>query len=124
MLFLSSFGILLVILWLVLTERASHSPTRWIVSLFLPILVAVYGLRRRSLDRAGAALAVLVGALLTLASACFCSSLIAFFITSSRLTKWRKNEKLTFEADAEGYNGWYIYIYIILIIKQQFRVCI
>lgn len=105
MLLLSSCFTLLVTLWLLSTGRASPSPVRWFVSLCLPLLVAGYGLRRRSLDSAGAVLAVLVGVLLTLASGCFCSSLIAFFITGSRLTKWRKAEKQTFEPESEGDHG-------------------
>lgn len=103
---LSSFCVVLAALWLVLTGRASDSPVRCIISLLLPLLIAGYGLKKRSLDSTGAALAVLVGGLLTLANACFCSSLIAFFITGSRLTKWRKKEKQTFEPDAEGNIGW------------------
>ena len=99
---ISSSLVVAVVVWLLLTGRASYSPIRWFVSLCLPLVIAAYGLRRRSLDKNGAALAVLVGVLLTLSSACFCSSLIAFFITGSRLTKWKKREKQKFEPEGES----------------------
>ena len=73
---------------------------RWILTFSLPLLISGYGLKKRSLDVSGAALAVVVGFLLTAASACFSASLIVFFITSSRLTKWKAAEKRKLE---EGY---------------------
>ena len=91
-----------ITLWIVLTGRGSTSFFRWVVSFGLPLLIAAYGLKRRSLDSTAAALAVLVGTILTLANGCFCSSLIVFFITGSRLTKWKKKEKQKFEPDGES----------------------
>ena len=73
---------------------------RWTLSLLLPLFISGYGLKRRSLDPSGAGLAVVVGFLLTAASACFSASLIVFFLSSSRLTKWRAAEKRKLE---EGY---------------------
>ena len=83
---------------------ASTSPIRWTLSFLLPLLISGYGLKKRSLDPSGAALAVVVGFLLTAASACFSVSLIVFFITSSRLTKWRAREKKKLE---DGYKEGY-----------------
>ena len=100
--FLTASLIATVTLWIVFTGRGSTSLIRWAVSFILPLLIAAYGLKRRSLDGTAAALAVLVGTLLTLASGCFCSSLIVFFITGSRLTKWKKKEKQKFESDEES----------------------
>ena len=42
----------------------------------LPPLVAWYGVRRRSLDHSGGMAAIVVGFVLTLASGCFCVSLL------------------------------------------------
>ena len=83
---------------------ALTSPIRWTLSFLLPLLISGYGLKKRSLDPSGAALAVVVGFLLTAASTCFSVSLIVFFITSSRLTKWRAREKKKLEdGHKEGY---------------------
>jgi len=77
----------------------STSPLRWTICLGLPPLVAWYGVRRRSLDHSGGMAAIVVGFVLTLASGCFCVSLLVFFFTSSRLTRWRGREKEKFEED-------------------------
>ena len=63
--------------------------------------MAWYGVRRRSLDHSGGIAAIVVGFVLTLASGCFCVSLLVFFFTSSRLTRWRGREKEKFEEDHE-----------------------
>ena len=89
-----------IILWLLNKESGvSASPVRWASCLLLPVLVSVYGMKRKSLDISGGMLAILVGFILTAASACFFSSLLTFFITSSRLTKWKGREKQKYEAD-------------------------
>ena len=78
----------------------STSPLQWTIRLGLPPpLVAWYGVRRRSLDHSGGMAAIVVGFILTLASGCFCVSLLVFFFTSSRLTRWRGREKEKFEED-------------------------
>ena len=93
----------LLVTWLVNRGQVAEW-VRWTVSLLLPLLISGYGLKKQSLDPSGAALAVVVGSLLTAASACFSVSLIVFFITSSRLTKWKAAEKRKLEeAYKEGY---------------------
>lgn len=90
-------------LWLMQTGRGdSISPSRWLVSVVLSALVASYGVWRKSLDFAAGPVAFLVGYILTLADSSFCASMIAFFLASSRLTKWRKGEKEKFEAKENG----------------------
>ena len=88
-----------LIFWIVRSENASPSPLRWCICLLLPLLIAGRGLRKKSLDFSGAALAVLFGFVLTAASACFCTSLLAFFLSSSRLTKFKAEEKRQFDAE-------------------------
>jgi uncharacterized membrane protein len=44
-------------------------------------------------------LALLVGFFLTLSSYCFMISLLAFFLSSSKATKFRQNQKKKFEED-------------------------
>ena len=68
-------------------------------ALGLSVLISLYGWRKRSLNLSGAVTAVVVGFVLTAASACFCVSLLAFFFTSSRLTKWRGKDKRKLEED-------------------------
>ena len=93
-------GVAAIILWLLNKENGvSTSPVRWALCLLLPVLISLYGMKRKSLDFSGGMLAILVGFILTTASACFCSSMLAFFFTSSRLTKWKGKEKLKYEAD-------------------------
>lgn len=89
----------LLSVWLV-NKGTEAGGIRWAIALLLPFLISGYGLRKQSLDSTGAASAVVVGFLLTAASACFSMSLIVFFVTSSRLTKWKAAEKRKLE---DGY---------------------
>ena len=91
-------------------EHVSTSLLRWTVCLGLPPLVAWYGVRRKSLDLSGGVAAILVGFVLTVGSACFCVSLLVFFFTSSRLTRWRGREKEKYED--EHREGVYVYVYM------------
>ena len=61
--------------------------------------MAWYGVRRKSLDISGGVAAILVGFVLTVGSGCFCVSLLVFFLTSSRLTRWREREKEKWEEE-------------------------
>lgn len=49
-----------------------------------------------------------VGAILSAASACFCLALLSFFLTSSKLTKWKASEKKKLEHDHKegGQRNW------------------
>ena len=78
----------------------SVSPTRWALVTFTPVLFAVYGFLRRSLSSSGAACAVVVGAVLTLAHLGYFAALITFFITASRATKFRQRQKKIIEGEA------------------------
>ena len=86
-------GLLTVVSWLMLRDAASRSPWRWFAAIVLPIVIALRGMKKKSLDFSGGMLAILVGFILTASSACFCASLLTFFITSSWLTKWKGEEK-------------------------------
>ncbi len=73
--------------------------TRIAISVLLSGLLSLYGLKKRSLNASGGLAAVVVGFILTLTNGCFCAALLTFFLTSSRLTKWRGTEKRKIEAD-------------------------
>ena len=93
----------LLSLWLSARE-AGAGWVRWTISLLLPLIISGYGYKKRLLDSSGAGLALVVGFLLTAASACFSTSLIVFFMSSSRLTKWKASEKRKQEEDyREGF---------------------
>ncbi|XP_069375698.1 transmembrane protein 19 [Paralichthys olivaceus] len=84
------------------------SPWRWLFSILVPLVVTVRALKRRSLDRSGALGALLVGFVLTMANYSFFSSLLAFFITSSKLTRWGGAQKKKIDAEYKegGERNW------------------
>ncbi|XP_060889980.1 transmembrane protein 19 [Labrus mixtus] len=84
------------------------SPWRWLFSILVPLVLTVRALKRRSLDKSGALGAFLVGFVLTMANFSFFSSLLAFFITSSRLTRWGGVQKKKIDADYKegGQRNW------------------
>ena len=96
--------------WLSNNIMELPSLARACTSIGLSLAIALYGLRRKSLSRSGALSAIAVGIVLTSASACFCLSLLAFFLTSSRLTKWKSAEKKKLEHDhKEGECNWRVF---------------
>ncbi|KAM9824790.1 transmembrane protein 19 [Neosynchiropus ocellatus] len=84
------------------------SPWRWLFSILVPLTLTVRALKRRSLDHSGALGALLVGFVLTMANFSFFSSLLAFFITSSRLTRWGAPQKKKIDPDYKegGQRNW------------------
>lgn len=75
------------------------SSSRLFASVALSLFISWYGVRRRSLSLSGGLAAIIVGVVLTAASGCFCLALLGFFLTSSRLTKWKASEKKRLEHD-------------------------
>ncbi|XP_037837293.1 transmembrane protein 19 isoform X1 [Kryptolebias marmoratus] len=84
------------------------SPWRWLLSILVPLTMAVRALRRRSLDRSGALAALLVGFVLTMANFSFVSTMLTFFLTSTKLTRWGAEKKKKIEADYKegGQRNW------------------
>ncbi|ESO82468.1 hypothetical protein LOTGIDRAFT_134535, partial [Lottia gigantea] len=79
------------------------APWRWLIAGIAPIFIAAWGLKKKSLCKSGALAGLVVGFILTLANLCFFSTLITFFITASKLTKFRAHRKRKIEAEfAEG----------------------
>ncbi|KAM9705847.1 transmembrane protein 19 isoform 1-T2 [Menidia menidia] len=84
------------------------SPWRWLFSILVPVMLTLRALKRRSLDKSGALGALLVGFVLTMANFSFFSSLLAFFLTSSKLTRWggAKKKKIDAEYKEGGQRNW------------------
>ncbi|XP_061770332.1 transmembrane protein 19 isoform X1 [Nerophis ophidion] len=84
------------------------SPWRWLTSILVPLVLTIRALNRRSLDRSGALGAMLVGFVLTMANFSFFSSLLVFFVTSSKLTRWRGAQKKKIDAEYKegGQRNW------------------
>ncbi|XP_058482283.1 transmembrane protein 19 [Solea solea] len=84
------------------------SPWRWLFSILIPLVLTARALKRRSLDCTGALAALLVGFVLTMANLSFFSSLMAFFVTSSKLTRWggAKKRKMDAEYKEGGQRNW------------------
>ncbi|XP_029019679.1 transmembrane protein 19 [Betta splendens] len=75
------------------------SPWRWLFSILIPLVLSVRALKRRSLDSTGALGALLVGFVLMMANFSFFASLLTFFLTSSKLTRWGGEQKKKIDAE-------------------------
>lgn len=84
------------------TDNTTISPTRWLFSTLVPILLMSYGLKRKGVNTSGAALGLIVAIILSLANHAFLACLATFFFSSSRVTKFRSHLKRKFEADFKG----------------------
>ena len=69
-------------------------------AIIIPLYIAISGLKKQSLDSSGALLGVLVAFVLTITRWCFLWSLMAFFVTSSKATKYKQEIKKRIEGDA------------------------
>ncbi|NXR29075.1 TMM19 protein, partial [Cinclus mexicanus] len=84
------------------------SPWRWLFSIFVPLIIATQGFKKKSLDHSGALGGLVVGFILTVANYSFFSSLFVFFVTSSKLTKWKKDKKKQIDSEYKegGQRNW------------------
>lgn len=75
----------------------------------MPIVLMMYGLKRKGVNKSGAALGLFCAIILSISSHAFLACLATFFFSSSRATKFRSNEKRKFEndfKDGEGRRNW------------------
>ncbi|XP_036433074.1 transmembrane protein 19 isoform X2 [Colossoma macropomum] len=84
------------------------SPWRWLFSVLVPLILTSRALRRKSLDHSGALGALLVGFILTMANMSFFAALLAFFITSTNLTRWKGDVKKRTDSEYKegGQRNW------------------
>ncbi|XP_043912933.1 transmembrane protein 19 isoform X2 [Protopterus annectens] len=84
------------------------SPLRWLFSVLVPIIITTRAVKQKSLDRSGVVGALIIGFLLTVANYSFFAALLAFFVTSSKLTKWKGDKKKQIDAEyrAGGQRNW------------------
>ena len=69
-------------------------------AIIIPLYIAISGLKKQSLDSSGALLGVVVAFVLTITRWCFLWALMAFFVTSSKATKYKQEIKKRIEGDA------------------------
>uniref|UniRef100_G1NE41 Transmembrane protein 19 n=2 Tax=Meleagris gallopavo TaxID=9103 RepID=G1NE41_MELGA len=84
------------------------SPWRWLFSVTVPVVIVTQGFKKRSLDHSGALAGLVVGFILTVANYSFFTSLLVFFVTSSKLTKWKKDIKKHIDSEYKegGQRNW------------------
>ncbi|CAK9799453.1 Transmembrane protein 19 [Anthophora quadrimaculata] len=84
------------------------SPWRWLIAVMLPLFMAFWGLKRKSVNLSGAILGLWMGFILTLTSFAHVACLVAFFVTSSKATKFRSHLKKKLEVDYKegGQRNW------------------
>ena len=68
-------------------------------AILIPLYIAYSGLKKQSLDVSGASLGVIIAFILTISRWPFLWSLLAFFITSSKATKYKQELKMKIEGD-------------------------
>ncbi|XP_037245339.1 transmembrane protein 19 isoform X4 [Falco rusticolus] len=84
------------------------SPWRWLFSFSVPLVIATQGYKKKSLDHSGVLGGLVVGFILTVANYSFFTSLLVFFVTSSKLTKWKKDVKKQIDSEYKegGQRNW------------------
>lgn len=84
------------------------SPWRWLFSVVVPVLISYNGFKKKSLDHSGALGGIVVGFILTIANFSFFTSLLMFFLSSSKLTKWKGQAKKRIDSEYRegGQRNW------------------
>ncbi|XP_033219619.1 transmembrane protein 19 [Belonocnema kinseyi] len=84
------------------------SPWRWLAAVVVPLLFTLWGWKKKSLDLSGATLGLLIGFILTLTSLAHLACLMAFFVSSSKATKFRMKQKQKIECEFKegGQRNW------------------
>ncbi|XP_076811615.1 transmembrane protein 19-like isoform X2 [Clavelina lepadiformis] len=98
---------IILITWLALLVVRAHyggvsvvSPGRLLLAGIVPIFFALREVSKKSLTLSGIFAASVVGFVLTLANLCFIASILVFFLTSSKLTKFRAERKAKQDEEA------------------------
>ncbi|KOC60172.1 Transmembrane protein 19 [Habropoda laboriosa] len=89
-------------------DHSVVSPWRWLIAVMLPLFMAFWGLKRKSVNVSGAILGLFMGFVLTLTSFAHMVCLFSFFVTSSKATKFRSHlkKKLEVEYKEGGQRNW------------------
>lgn len=87
------------------TDKNTIPPTRWLFSVLVPVLLMLYGLRRKGVNGSGAVCGLLFAIILSIASHTFLACLFTFFMSSSRATKFRAEKKAQIEEDHKAGDG-------------------
>ncbi|XP_074868921.1 transmembrane protein 19 [Carettochelys insculpta] len=84
------------------------SPWRWLFSVVVPLIITSRAFKKKSLDHSGALGGLVVGFILTVANYSFFTALFMFFLTSSRLTKWKEDVKKHIDSEFKegGQRNW------------------
>ncbi|CAG2111385.1 unnamed protein product [Medioppia subpectinata] len=84
------------------------SPFRYLLSLSIPAFIGWKALNKKSLDLSGFLTAMMCGFVLTLSNYCFTVSLLVFFVSSSKATKYKSERKREIEVDYKegGQRNW------------------
>ena len=77
----------------ILHSMHNLSLIRIVSAILIPLYIATSGLKKQSLDPSGAALGVIVAFVLTISRWSFLWSLMTFFVTSSKATKYKQELK-------------------------------
>lgn len=83
----------------VLLGSLAVRPFNWICALLIALLLAAHGLRKKSLSKSGALAAFSVGLLGWGCGPRFGLTMILFYYSSSKLTKWKGDFKRKYEED-------------------------
>ncbi|XP_061085112.1 transmembrane protein 19-like [Conger conger] len=80
------------------------SPWRCLFSVLVPLTLTTRAMSNKSLDRSGALGGMLVGFILSMANLSFFSALLALFISSSRIRRWKSQMSQHVGAESKGKN--------------------
>lgn len=81
------------------------TPLRWLFSTLMPLLLMLYGWKRKGVNKSGAAFGLIIAIILSISSHAFLASLATFYFTSSRATKFGSKKKQKIESDFKGGEG-------------------
>jgi len=79
---------------------ATVSLPKLVAAIVVPLFIVVRGLKKKSLSLSGCVLGYFVAFVLTLAQWSFMVSLLTFFLTSSKATRFREHQKRKIEGEA------------------------
>jgi len=77
------------------------SPYRLTIAILIPFLIGVRAVKKKSLDFVGTIVAFAVGFILTMSNYGFITMLLAFYLTSTKLTRFRADIKSNQDAESE-----------------------
>lgn len=105
-------------------DKSRVTPFRLSVTIFVPIWIAQHGLKKKSLSLSGALVGIIIASLTILCHWAFLFGLLGFYLTGSKVTKYKAEFKQKIEGLSYKEGGQRNWVQVVCNAAVGFQICI